>query len=74
MGNEKRISKVLLTLFYFEDGGSGSFETLVHIYQNLQRHVMQNPNLQNFWFSNLLLISIISECQKYMNQVCHTKR
>jgi hypothetical protein len=67
MGNEKRMFKVRLTLFYFVDGGSGSFQTLVPIYQNLQRHVMQNPKLQNLWFSNLLLISIMSESQKYKN-------
>jgi len=67
MGNGKHIFKVRLTLFYSEDGGSDFSQTLVPIYQTLQRHIVQNHNLQNLWFSNLLLISVISECQKYMN-------
>jgi len=67
MGNGKHIFKVRLRLFCFEDGDSGFSQTLVPIYQTLRLHIMQNFNLQIFWFSNLLLISVISECQKYMN-------
>ena len=66
MGKGKRIFEIRLRLFYSEVGGSGFSQTLVPICQTLERHIIQNPNLQSFWFSNLLLISIILECQKYV--------